>query len=86
MADIDDYLASVGQLIDDVKTTPLAPGNDEIFYPAELEDRAAQANLSAGGILLPDQTRTDLDTRQRTGCHTVVLATKGRPVSCARIS
>ena len=62
MADIDDYLASVGQLIDDVKTTPLAPGNDEIFYPAELEDRAAQANLSAGGILLPDQTRTDLET------------------------
>jgi LDH2 family malate/lactate/ureidoglycolate dehydrogenase len=62
MADTDDYLASVGQLIDEVKTTPLAPGNDEIFYPGELEDRAAQANLSAGGILLPDQTRTDLET------------------------
>ena len=61
MGDTDDYLASVGQLIDEVKTTPLAPGNDEIFYPGELEDRAAQTNLTAGGVVLPDQTRTDLE-------------------------
>ena len=33
MGDTDDYLASVGQLIDEVKTTPLAPGNDEIYLP-----------------------------------------------------
>lgn len=62
MGDTDDYLASVGQLINDVKTTPLAPGNDEIYYPGELEDRAAHTNLTAGGVVLPDQTRTDLDT------------------------
>lgn len=62
MGDTDGYLASVGQLINDVKTTPLAPGNDEIYYPGELEDRAAHTNLTAGGVVLPDQTRTDLDT------------------------
>ena len=56
-----DYLASVGQLIDEVKHTPLAPGHDEIFYPGELEDRNARDNLTAGGVLLPDQTRTDLE-------------------------
>jgi LDH2 family malate/lactate/ureidoglycolate dehydrogenase len=62
MAGTDDYLASVGQLINEVKTTPLAPGHTEIYYPGELEDRAAQTNITAGGIILPDQTRTDLET------------------------
>ena len=61
MGNTDDYLASVGQLIDEVKTTPLAPGYDEIFYPGELEDRNQQKNLDAGGVVLPDQTRTDLE-------------------------
>jgi LDH2 family malate/lactate/ureidoglycolate dehydrogenase len=61
MGNTDDYLASVGQLIDEVKTTPLAPGYDEIFYPGELEDRNAHHNLTAGGVALPDQTRADLD-------------------------
>lgn len=61
MGNTDDYLASVGQLIDEVKSTPLAPGNSEIFYPGELEDRNAYDNLAAGGIVLPEQTRTDLE-------------------------
>lgn len=61
MGDTEDYLASVGQLIEEVKTTPLAPGSEEIFYPGELEDRNAQANLDAGGVVLPDRTRTDLE-------------------------
>jgi len=61
MRDTADYLGCVGQLIDEVKATPLAPGVEEIFYPGELEDRIAQANLDAGGVLLPDQTRTDLE-------------------------
>jgi LDH2 family malate/lactate/ureidoglycolate dehydrogenase len=62
MADTDSYLASVGQLIDDVKSNPLAPCHDEFFYPGELEELAAQRNLTAGGIVLPDQTRDDLET------------------------
>jgi LDH2 family malate/lactate/ureidoglycolate dehydrogenase len=61
MGDTAEYLASVGQLIEEVKSTPLAPGNSEIFYPGELEDRRAEDNLAAGGIVLPEQTRTDLE-------------------------
>jgi LDH2 family malate/lactate/ureidoglycolate dehydrogenase len=61
MGQTEDYLSAVGQLIDEVKTTPLAPDATEIFYPGELEDRHAQANLDAGGIVLPDQTRADLE-------------------------
>jgi len=61
MGDTAECLASVGQLIDEVKSTPLAPGNSEIFYPGELEDRRAEDNLAAGGIVLPEQTRTDLE-------------------------
>ena len=62
MGQTEDYLSAVGQLIDDVKTTPLAPHAPEIFYPGELEDRNAQANFDAGGIVLPDLTRSDLES------------------------
>jgi len=62
MGSTQDYLDSVGQLIDEVKTTPLAVDAEEIFYPGELEDRAEHRNLTAGGIVLPEQTRTDLET------------------------
>jgi LDH2 family malate/lactate/ureidoglycolate dehydrogenase len=47
-------------LIEDVKATPLAEGFEEIYYPGELEDRAEQATLAAGGIILPEQTWADL--------------------------
>jgi LDH2 family malate/lactate/ureidoglycolate dehydrogenase len=60
MGQTEDYLSAVGQLIEEVKTTPLAPAT-EILYPGELEDRNAQNNLNAGGIVLPDQTRADLE-------------------------
>ncbi len=62
MGSTQDYLDSVGQLIDEVKTTPLAVDAEEIFYAGELEDRAEHHNLTAGGIVLPEQTRTDLET------------------------
>jgi LDH2 family malate/lactate/ureidoglycolate dehydrogenase len=56
----DDFAASVAALVDEVKAAPLAPGFTEIVYPGELEDRAEQANVAAGGILLPPQTHADL--------------------------
>ena len=56
----DEFNASVAALVDEVKSAPLAQGFAEIIYPGELEDRAEQANLAAGGIVLPEQTRTDL--------------------------
>ena len=50
----------MGQLIDDVKAVPLAQGFDEVFYPGEVEDRAEAANLAAGGIVLAEQSLSDL--------------------------
>jgi LDH2 family malate/lactate/ureidoglycolate dehydrogenase len=54
------YEARVQQLIDEVKTVPLAQGFDEVFYPGEVEDRAEAANLAAGGVVLAEQSLADL--------------------------
>ncbi|MET7395717.1 Ldh family oxidoreductase [Dactylosporangium sp. NPDC005572] len=50
-----DYALRVDDLIATTKAVPLAPGTDEIFYPGEIEDRAA-----AGSLSLPDKTLHDL--------------------------
>jgi LDH2 family malate/lactate/ureidoglycolate dehydrogenase len=54
------YEARVRRLIDEVKTVPLAQGFDEVFYPGEVEDRAEAANLTAGGVVLAEQSLADL--------------------------
>ncbi|TFV63164.1 Ldh family oxidoreductase [Geodermatophilus sp. DF01-2] len=54
------YEERVRQLIDEVKSTPLAQGFDEVFHPGEVEDRAEAANLAAGGVLLAGQSLSDL--------------------------
>jgi LDH2 family malate/lactate/ureidoglycolate dehydrogenase len=54
------YAARVEQLIAEVKGVPLAQGFDEVFYPGEVEDRAEAATLAAGGVLLADQSLSDL--------------------------
>jgi LDH2 family malate/lactate/ureidoglycolate dehydrogenase len=59
-ADIEHYRASVAALVDEAKSVPLAQGHSEVFYPGELEDRAAAAVADAGGLLLPEQTLLDL--------------------------
>jgi LDH2 family malate/lactate/ureidoglycolate dehydrogenase len=69
---IEEFDATVGALIEEVKNAPLAQGFDEIFYPGELEDRADQANRAAGGVALPEQTWNDLTT---------VAATTGIPLT-----
>src|SRR5687768_17528954 len=62
------YESRVRQLIDEVKDVPLAQGFDEVFYPGEVEDRAEAANLAAGGVLLAEQSLTDLrDLATQTG-------------------
>ena len=50
---------------------PLAQGFDEVFYPGEVEDRAEAANLAAGGVVLAEQSLTDLRRpgRPRPGCR-----------------
>jgi LDH2 family malate/lactate/ureidoglycolate dehydrogenase len=54
------YEDRVRQLIDEVKSVPLAQGFDEVFYPGEVEDRAEAANLAAGGVVLAEQSLSDL--------------------------
>ena len=54
------YEARVRQLIDEVKSVPLAQGFDEVFYPGEVEDRAEAASRAAGGIALSGQSLADL--------------------------
>jgi LDH2 family malate/lactate/ureidoglycolate dehydrogenase len=50
----------VEQLIEEVKSVPLAEGFDEVLYPGELEDRS-QARLQREGIDLPAGTRAELE-------------------------
>jgi len=54
--------ARVAHLVEEVKSVPLAPGFDEVFYPGEVEDRAEAANLAAGGVVLAEQSIADLRT------------------------
>lgn len=42
-------------------STPLAHGNDRIYYPGEAEDVAAGRNSVDGGVVLADRTLDDLD-------------------------
>jgi LDH2 family malate/lactate/ureidoglycolate dehydrogenase len=63
------YEQRVRQLIDEVKGVPLAQGFDEVFYPGEVEDRAEEANLAAGGVVLAAESLADL---RRLGTETGV--------------
>lgn len=65
ITDRQNYLDTVGRLIDEVKAAPTAPGHTGIFYPGEVEDRHEQDCLEAGGLLLPDRTRADLEALGR---------------------
>jgi LDH2 family malate/lactate/ureidoglycolate dehydrogenase len=47
------------QLVGEVKSVPLAQGFDEVFFPGELEARAAREHLEPG-LSLPRQTLEDL--------------------------
>lgn len=55
-----DFDSRMGQLIEQLKSTPTAIGTAEILYPGELEARNAERNLR-DGLVLPEQTIVDLD-------------------------
>lgn len=52
--------ARIDQLVDEVRSTPLAAGHGRIYVPGELEELAAAAVQEAGGPALPARTVTDL--------------------------
>ncbi|BCW17399.1 lactate dehydrogenase [Arthrobacter sp. NtRootA9] len=56
----EDFQARVEELISDVRATPLAQDATEIFYPGEIEDRNDVLHRAEGGLVLPEQTLTDL--------------------------
>ncbi len=53
-----EFDARMERLIAEIKGVPLAEGFDEVFFPGELEARAAARHRA--GLVLPEQTITDL--------------------------
>jgi LDH2 family malate/lactate/ureidoglycolate dehydrogenase len=54
------YEARVRQLVDEVRSVPLAQGFDEVFTPGEVEDRAEAAHRAAGGVVLARDALAEL--------------------------
>jgi LDH2 family malate/lactate/ureidoglycolate dehydrogenase len=57
--DPDGFVRRMEQLVAEVKSVPPAQGFDEVFYPGELEARAAREHLTRG-LSLPRRTLDDL--------------------------
>jgi LDH2 family malate/lactate/ureidoglycolate dehydrogenase len=57
--DRDEFTRRMEQLVNEVKSVPLAQGFDEVFYPGELEARSERDNRDSG-LSLPQQTLDDL--------------------------
>ena len=60
----DEFGGRMEALIAGLKSAPLAANANEILYPGELEVRRAAENLRSG-LLLPEQTVTDLQAMLR---------------------
>ena len=59
-----EFCGDMERLIGQIKSSPLAPGNDEILYPGEPEARAEDI-ARREGIALPAETVAELDTGAR---------------------
>jgi len=56
---LSEFNARIDALIAELKSVPLAPGFDEVFFPGEIEARNDAKNRNSG-ILLPADTIADL--------------------------
>jgi LDH2 family malate/lactate/ureidoglycolate dehydrogenase len=54
-----EFNARMEQMIEELKSVPLAQGHDEVFYPGEIEARNDVRNRR-DGLVLPDDTMADL--------------------------
>ena len=59
MQPLPEFSARMEQMIEELKSVPLAQGHDEIFYPGEIEARNETKNRR-DGLLLPEDTWADL--------------------------
>lgn len=67
-----EFEARIQAQIAELKSTPRAPGVEEIFYPGELEARADQRQRR-DGLILPEDTLADLAlAAQMTGVRSVI--------------
>lgn len=65
--DLDGFTRRMEQLVDEVKSVPLAPGFGEVFFPGEIEARAEREHAEHG-LSLPQRTLDDLrDLADSTG-------------------
>ncbi|MBP0494980.1 Ldh family oxidoreductase [Pararoseomonas indoligenes] len=56
---VDRFQARMEEMIAGIKSTPLAEGFEEVFYPGEIEARNEERH-EKDGLVLPEQTRADL--------------------------
>jgi LDH2 family malate/lactate/ureidoglycolate dehydrogenase len=82
LTDPEEFRTKMEQLVTETKTAEKASGVEEIFFPGELEDRAAQQR--AHGLRIPIKTATDLLGLARdaglTPPSSLVSATERNPV------
>ena len=57
--DLDEYKKEIGILIDWVKSSPLMPGFDKIYYPGEIEAEN-RAKREVDGIYIEDSTWSNI--------------------------
>lgn len=79
MSDAELFDSRMERLVDEVKSVPTAAGVDEIFFPGEIEDRAA-ARHGTEGVRVVDQTWQSMTVlAERTGVPLpgAVAATQG---------
>jgi LDH2 family malate/lactate/ureidoglycolate dehydrogenase len=54
-----EFNARMERFIEELKSVPLAPGTQEVFYPGEIEARNDE-RYRREGLLLPQETLADL--------------------------
>lgn len=60
MGSVVEFEGRVNQLVDEVRSVPLAEGFERVFYPGELEDLSEQAALKLGAIKVYESTQKTL--------------------------
>jgi LDH2 family malate/lactate/ureidoglycolate dehydrogenase len=72
---VDEFTARVDRMVDEIKSSQLAPGTKEIVVAGEFEMRAREANLRAGSVpLLPSTLKALQDYKREAGLEAELTA------------